>query len=63
MSKLDEFLAMANRIKELTSDVSYGLVGAARAIPKNLTADVTRMTLNESSYTGYRAPDHVKDIF
>jgi hypothetical protein len=63
MSKLAEFLATVKRIEELTSDADYGLVASARAIPRHLTADVARMTLNESSYTGYRAPDHVKELF
>ena len=63
MSKLAEFIATVKRIEELTSDVSYGLIAKARSIPKHLAADVARMTLNESQYTGYRATDEVKECF
>ncbi len=63
MSKLAEFLAAVKRIEELTSDVSYGLIAKARDLPKIYAGQASAMTLNENSFTSYRAPDNVKVAF
>ena len=64
MSKLDEFFAVVKRIGELTDNTtSYCLQRRARNLPKIYAGQASAMTLNENSYTSYRAPDNVRVAF